>query len=89
MEEWLFSNQQSLSPARVRAAARDVGGVEDFEAQYERTLEQVKADIALGRMLDVTGTPTFFVNGVVIGGGLAAAYFDAAIAYELERAKNP
>ena len=89
MEEWLFSNQQSLSPARVRAAARDVGGVEDFEAQYERTLEQVKADIALGRMLGVTGTPTFFVNGVVIERGLAAAYFDAAIAYELERAKNP
>ena len=89
MEEWLFSTQQSLSPASVRAAAREVGGVEDFEAQYERTLEQIKADIALGRMLNVTGTPTFVVNGVVIEGGLSAAYFDAAIAYELERGKNP
>ena len=89
MEEWLYSNQESLSPASVRAAARDVGGVEDFEAEYARTLEQVNADIALGGTLDVMGTPAFFVNGVAIKGGLIPAYFDAAIAYELERSGNP
>ena len=89
MEEWLFSNQDTLSPDRVRAAARDIGGVEDFDAEYARTLEHVRADIALGEALEVTGTPTFFVNGVPLAGGLAPEYFDAAIAYELERAEHP
>ena len=89
MEEWLFSNQDTFSPERVRAAARDIGGVEDFDAEYARTLEHVRADIALGEALEVTGTPTFFVNGVPLAGGLAPEYFDAAIAYELEQAEHP
>ena len=89
MEEWLFSNQDAFSPERVRAAARDIGGVEDFDAEYARTLEHVRADIALGEILEVTGTPTFFVNGVPLAGGLAPEYFDAAIAYELEQAEHP
>lgn len=89
MEEWLYSNQDTFSPERVRAAARDIGGVEDFDAEYARTLEHVRADIALGEALEVTGTPMFFVNGVSLAGGLTAEYFDAAIAYELERAEQP
>ena len=89
MEEWLYSNQDTFSPERVRAAARDIGGAEDFDAEYARTLEYVRADIALGEALEVTGTPTFFVNGVPLAGGLTAEYFDAAIAYELEQAEQP
>jgi protein-disulfide isomerase len=34
----------------------------------------------------VTSTPTFFVNGIKIVGGLRPQFFDAAIAYELQRA---
>jgi protein-disulfide isomerase len=49
-------------------------------------LEQVRADIALGRQLGVASTPTFFVNGVKIVGGLRPQFFDAAIAYELKKA---
>ena len=45
----------------------------------------VKGDIALGQQLGVTGTPTFFINGVKIE-GLQAEFFDAAIAYELKQA---
>jgi protein-disulfide isomerase len=85
MEQWLFDNQSKLTPDLVRQGARDVGQVTDFEARYASTLEAVKADIAYGRQLGVNGTPTFFVNGVRIG-GLASVYFDQAIAYELARA---
>jgi hypothetical protein len=45
MEEWLFTNQPSLTPPVVRQAARDVGQI-DFEAKY-RSLDLVKGDIAL------------------------------------------
>lgn len=86
LEEWLFANQPTLTPQEVRQAAREVGQVPNFDARYEMTLEQVKADIAYGRQLGVRSTPTFFINGVKVEGALPAQYFDQAIAYELQRA---
>jgi uncharacterized membrane protein/protein-disulfide isomerase len=85
LEAWLFDNQPAMSPELVRRGVREVGGVSDFDAQYPRVLEQVRADVALGRQLGVSSTPTFFVNGVKIVGGLRPQFFDAAIAYELQR----
>ena len=84
MEDWLFANQPALTPASVKAAAASVAGVNDFEARFAATLELVKADIAQGSQLKVTGTPTFFMNGLRLP-GLRAEYFDAAIAWELRR----
>jgi protein-disulfide isomerase len=86
MEDWLYTNQQLLTPATVRKAADVVGNVQDFTAGYARVIEQVKADAALGRLLNVTSTPTFFINGVKIDAVLQPELFDAAIAYELKRA---
>ena len=83
LEEWLYTNQQGMTPATVRQAARDIGQVTDFEAKYAATLELVKGDIALGQQLRVTQTPTFFINGVKIDGAWAPQFFDQAIAYEL------
>ncbi len=83
MEEWLFANQPQLTPDLVKSAARSVGGIEDFEAQYARTLDLVKSDIAMGAALKVTGTPTFFINGARVP-IIKAEFFDAAIAYELK-----
>ncbi len=51
-------------------------------------LESIREDIALGVTLGVEATPTFVINGVRITGGLTVPYFDAAIAYELERASG-
>ena len=89
MEEWLFANQASLTPARVREGAREVADVQDFDERYAETLDAVKRDIALGARLLVQATPTFFVNGVRIRGGLVPEYFDAALARELERVGQP
>jgi protein-disulfide isomerase len=86
MEEWLFTHQATLTPAVVRAAARDVGGVTDFDAEYSRVLVDIRNDVELGRRLGVTGTPTYFINGVRVNGGLRAEYLDAAIASELKAA---
>jgi uncharacterized membrane protein len=84
MEEWLFANQPALTPASVRQAAKDVGGVLDMEARYQATLTLVKGDTAQGVQLKVTGTPTFFMNGMRLP-GLRPEFFDAAIAWELNR----
>jgi protein-disulfide isomerase len=85
MEEWLFDNQPSMTPAMVREGVKNVGKVPDFEERYPRVLELVKGDIALGAQLGVHATPTFFINGVRIP-GLRAEFFDAAIRYELKQA---
>ena len=42
----------------------------------------------LGRQLAVKSTPTFFINGVKIEGGLPPQYFDQAIGIELQRAAS-
>ena len=84
MEEWLFANQPTLTPAGVKSAVVTVAGVTDFDARFAATLELVKADIAQGAGLKVSGTPTFFMNGLRLP-GLRAEYFDAAIAWELRR----
>jgi protein-disulfide isomerase len=85
-EDWLYSHQPAMTSPSVRQAARDIGGVSDFESKYASILGSVKTDIALGRQLGVKSTPTFFINGVKIEGALPPVYFDQAIAYELKRA---
>jgi uncharacterized membrane protein/protein-disulfide isomerase len=87
LEEWLYENQTGLTADRVRQVARDIGQVTDFDARYQATLLQVRADAVYGRQLGVGSTPTFFINGVKLDGMLPAVYFDQAIAYELARAK--
>jgi vitamin-K-epoxide reductase (warfarin-sensitive) len=84
--EHIFANQAILTPDFVRQAALQEAGVEDLGAQYASTLDLVKQDIELGHALQVNSTPTFFINGVMVPGGLQTQFFDAAIAYELEKA---
>jgi protein-disulfide isomerase len=86
MEEWLYSHQEGLTPDDVRRASQDVAGVTDFDREYERALRLVKQDAELGNQLRVQGTPTFFINGVRIDGGLRPEYLDAAIEHELKKA---
>ncbi len=86
MEEWLYTHQAGLTPEAVKQAARDIGGVTDFDARYPATIELIKGDIRFATQLGVRVTPTFFINGVKVEGGLRAEYFDAAIASELKRA---
>jgi uncharacterized membrane protein/protein-disulfide isomerase len=87
LTDWFFVHQAELSPTTVRQAAKDIGGVTDFDAGYERAISSVKTDASVGAMLGVTSTPTFFINGRRLRGGLPPQYLDAAIELELKRAK--
>ncbi len=88
LKDWFFMHQEELSPATIRRAAADTGGVADFDAQYPKVITEVKADASVGSSLGVNGTPAFFVNGKrVPGAGVPPEYFEQLIELELKRAK--
>ena len=90
MAEWLYANQPTLSRDSIVTALGDVAGVDAarFDSVYDTEIARVRVDIASGTALPVEATPTYVINGVVLKGGLAPQYFDAAIAYELARAEG-
>jgi uncharacterized membrane protein/protein-disulfide isomerase len=89
MNEWLFANQKALTPARVREGAREVGKIDDFDAEYAKALETVRAHADLGAKVQVRATPTLFLNGRSLGGGVHAPnVLDHLIQLELQRAKE-
>ena len=88
MAQWLYANQDGLERHAIVEALDDVAGVDAarFDTRYAAEIEKVRLDIATGAALPVEATPTYIINGVLLRGGLAPRYFDAALAYELARA---
>jgi len=88
LKDWFFLHQEEISPATVRRVAVDIGKVTDFDAQYQKALQEVKTDAAIGSSLGVNSTPSFFVNGKRIpGGGVPPQYLEPLIELELKKAK--
>jgi protein-disulfide isomerase len=87
LDEWLFDHQQTLSRDVVRKAAEEQAGITDFDARYEATLQTVRTDASLGKLLNVGSTPTIFINGRKIPCCPSPAYYDAFIDIELKKAK--
>ncbi|HEX2452856.1 MAG TPA: vitamin K epoxide reductase family protein [Vicinamibacterales bacterium] len=87
LEAWLFAHQgpPPLSRAQIRDAARDVGGVTDYDAQYQKALEAIRPDTTLGGTLGVHSTPTFFINGRRLDQVIQPQFFEALIEFELKR----
>lgn len=85
MTEWMYANQ-GVSPAELRAAAQRILGVTDFESEYARALPDIRKDIADGGAVGINSTPTYFINGVKLPGGMRAEYFELAITLEIEKA---
>ena len=86
MEDWLYSNQASLNAVTVRQAAATVGHVQNWEQGLPSALAGIKSDVALGQLLQVHQTPTFFINGVPTQSNMLPQYWDLAIRLELKRA---
>ena len=89
LEQWIFTNQLTLTPDVVKRAAKDVGGIQDFDAQYQHALQEVKTDASLGAMLKIGHTPTFYINGrELVGNTLTPPqYFDYLIELALKDSK--
>ena len=87
LEAALFERQSpTMTRDEVVSALQQVAQISkaDFDSKYSKTLESVRADVQLGQKLGVTGTPTFFLNGIQLP-SLRPAYFDAAIDWALRR----
>jgi uncharacterized membrane protein len=88
IKDWFFVHQNELSPDTVRSDATKVAHVTDFQAGYDKAIQEVKTDAAVGTSLNVHSTPTFFINGRALpAGGIAPQYMDTLIQLELSRAK--
>ncbi len=88
LEATLFDRQSmSMTGADVKAALEEVTKITpgEFDSRYQKMLESVRQDVQLGQKVGITGTPTYFINGIRLGGFRPAA-FDAVIAYELKKA---
>jgi protein-disulfide isomerase len=86
LEAALFNLQSpTMSRDDVKAALREVAQIDDFDARYAKVLEAVRLDVQLGQKVGVTGTPTFYLNGIRLP-SLRPAYFDAALAWAVRKA---
>jgi protein-disulfide isomerase len=89
LEQWVFANQETLTPAAVKQAARDIGRIEDFDQQYANALREVRSDVDLGTQLKVQRTPTFYINGRKIDATVPPPYFDYLIEIALRESAQP
>jgi len=88
MHDLLYEHQKDLADIEMSKFALRIGlEIYRFDADLasERFARRVTADYESGVRSGVTGTPTFFVNGVKLP-GLRAEFFNAAIEYELKQA---
>jgi uncharacterized membrane protein/protein-disulfide isomerase len=87
LEATLFERQSpSMTRTEVVSALQEVAQISssDFDAKYAKTLESIRADVQLGQKLGITGTPTFFLNGIKLP-SLRPAYFDAALDWAVRK----
>lgn len=85
MEAWLFNNQSfQMTRDDVKRGLREVAQITDFDDQYPKLLPAIREDVQLGNKLGVTGTPTFYMNGVKLG-NVRPEYLDATIQYFLRK----
>ena len=85
MVDWIYANQ-GVTQAEMRAAAQRILGVTDFDREYALKLPEIRRDIADGGALNIQSTPTYFINGVRLPGGLPVQSFEMAILLEIEAA---
>ena len=72
VHDWLFANQDRLSPVTLIAALADMGldgQAIAGEIRDHDFLDKVQRDFVSGVRSGVNGTPTFFINGMRYEGG--------------------
>ncbi len=87
MHQVLFQNQQALEVDKLKGYAKSIGL---DEQKFDKCLDSgdkaslVKSEMEAGQKVGVTGTPAFFVNGVMLSGAQPFGEFKQLIDTELE-----
>lgn len=84
----IFENQQNLSEANLKTWAVELGvDANTFNQCLDsgKYKDEVAKDLADGQALGVSGTPTFFINGVRLVGALPYSQFEQVIEAALKK----
>ena len=82
MHDLLIESQQSLSDETIRRIAKQIGlNMGKFEKAWnsDRFVPQITEDIRFAEANGATGTPTFFINGIIVKGAQPIDSFRAVI----------
>jgi protein-disulfide isomerase len=87
MTNWIWLNQSTTVDTMRENASRILGlSPAEFDREYLARLPAIRQDIADGAALQITGTPTYFINGVRLPSPIIPVeYFRLAIELELEQ----
>jgi protein-disulfide isomerase/uncharacterized membrane protein len=70
----LFENQENLGTGKIAELMASIPGIDAKQlndcATLPSTMEKLKSEIRIGEALSIQSTPTFFLNGKKIEGGL-------------------
>lgn len=87
LHDLLFANQQALSDADLQRYIEQVGiqGMDVNKKMQEdpSVAEAINADMVMGVEAGVNGTPTMFINGIKVMGGLEQADLEKMITEQL------
>jgi protein-disulfide isomerase len=86
----LFANQDKLEVPALKGYAKDLAldtGKFDQCLDSNSKADQVKADMEAGSKVGVSGTPAFFINGIMISGAQPVEEFKKIIDGELKAQK--
>ena len=90
--DYYFDNQQQLTPENIKEKSTEAlkttsvkidAWTDCFDNQ--KTVDKVRADMAEGQSVGVTGTPAFMINGRFLSGAQPFPKFKAIIDDELQR----
>ena len=87
----LFADQSKLAPDDLKATAKRLGlNMEKFDACFDsgKYDDAIHQDMAEGSKLNVSGTPTFFIDGRELTGARPLPQFQEIIDDELARVGN-
>lgn len=86
--EKLFANQQGLKVEQLKGYAKDLGleaTVFDPCLDGKKYAEEVQKDLDEGQKYGVSGTPAFFINGILLSGAQPYSAFKEVIEDELKK----
>jgi len=88
MHDKLFSNQQALEVTQLKGYAKELGlntGKFDKCLESGSKAKEIEASTKAGMEAGVSGTPAFFVNGMLLSGALPLENFKSVIDAELAK----
>lgn len=88
MHDLMFTHQADLSPAKYEEWATQLGlNMDQFRQSLagHKNQARIKEDSALGNSMGASGTPTFFINGMLLVGAAPFENFKQVIDAELAK----